>query len=824
MKKILDNVQFLRSKITGVADDLSDSDGDNAYCEVSCQSTDDVVDLFYLLKRHESDFKIKVELYHKEEIEVKLDAVPLRFEVSRVQSYLHRNHGTVLPPGITRMRDEVGFHTGSCTLLMRRRDLDKKPIPRQIDVDGSKIRVSYKEQNLPEPSLPAASSAEPNAGGSFLGLLYSAEPERAGGREVHGNDPTPGVQVDDNLQVTPTTTSTFNSTLENTGNSFNGPLTSVFQTTALQTTAADPFSQLGYARGDFLQQHSVGGAGISQPMFKVGDIQDSAQNAVRASGPTQPMHCDHMHNYPGVETTNPTTSNRQVIGQSGGVILPSSNHNNQLQSTSQEQTDEEFRDDLMSLLLNPGDSPHYTGNAAMFSQAVPAGDLHKQIDDPTEKVKLMERCAIECLDFILRYNENLQRTTYYDVISRMTDFIQSIQSVKVDDEKLAATSKARCWLTIAECHHYLAEYSRAIEVLQLAITTFESTFGDGYRKMALYSACFNNMGFYYYCNNQPEEAEIFYIKSFHANQEVENKSEQLKIEHIHRTINNLCKLYQDHPTMTREKGSDVYSSLQQQKHLTGLPRFWNMLSSLRLMILLNLDGDVKSICNELATMATNISPPADQCNRLCFSLRATAQLLISKNDGESVMSLIRFGMKWSELIPDADDELYRLRDFAFIMAEQASKLTSSPSHLVTIAGGFIPLCEQIIEKIKRSKNVDQQIKDKWLSLTLNHTSHCYLKVKGYDKALQLANQALDILPLDIGQLQNLRDKFKGEIYYCIGVSNFNLKNFDSANSALSKAIKLLEKYSGQKDRINEARQCLSEINSLDCGVYDVFNS
>ncbi|XP_076809849.1 uncharacterized protein LOC143452682 [Clavelina lepadiformis] len=721
MKKILDNVQFLRSKITGVADDLSDSD--NAYCEVSCQSTDDVVDLFYLLKRRESDFKIKVELYHKEEIEVKLDAVPLRFEVSRVQSYLHRNHGTVLPPGITRMRDEVGFHTGSCTLLMRRRDLDKKPIPQQIDVDGSKIRVSYKEQNLQEPSLPAASSAEPNAGGSFLGLLYSAEPERADGREVHGNEPKPGFQVDDNLQVTPTTMSTFNSTSENVGIAFNGPPPTVFQTTAMQTAAADPYSQPGYTRGDVLQQHSVGGVGFIQPMFEVGHIQDSAsaQNAVRASEPTQPMQCDHMYNYPGVETINPTTNNRQVIGQSGGVISPSSNRNNQLQSTSQEQTDEE--DDLMSLLLNPGDSPHYTGNAAMFSQAVPAGleilkknissisdlvsnhkidealricndlisvmrttfvtgddaikpgnkivdlmstlmckkysptiltllllagDLHKQIDGPTEKVKRMERCAFECLDFISRYNENLQRTTYRHVISRMTDFVQSIQSVKIDDEKLAATSKAHCWLTIAECHRFLDEYSRAIEVLQPAIATLESTFGDGCRKMWLYSGCCNNIGVYYYCNNQPVEAEAFYIKAFHANQEVEDVSEQSNMENIHCTINNLCRLYQHHPTMTREKGSDVYSSLQQQKHLTGLPRFWNMLSSLRLMILLNLDGDVKSICNELVTMATNISPPADQRNDLCIRLRQTAGHLFSKNDEESAMSLISCGMKLSE--------------------------------------------------------------------------------------------------------------------------------------------------------------------------------
>ncbi|CAK8682207.1 unnamed protein product [Clavelina lepadiformis] len=269
-----------------------------------------------------------------------------------------------------------------------------------------------------------------------------------------------------------------------------------------------------------------------------------------------------------------------------------------------------------------------------------AGDLHKQIDDPTEKVKLMERCAVECLEFVLRYYKNLQRTTCRHVISRMTGFVQSIQSVKVDDEKLAATSKAQCWSIIALCHGYLGEYSRAIEVLQLAIATFESTFGDGCRKMWLYSLCCNNIGVYYDNNNQPEEAEAFYIKSIHAHQEVEDESEQWKMESCHDTINNLCELHQDYPTMMRDKGSDVYNFLQKRKHLTGLSRFWNMLSSLRLMILLNLDGDVKAICNKLVTMATDISPPTDQCNDLCIDLRATAELLSSKNDEESAMSLL----------------------------------------------------------------------------------------------------------------------------------------------------------------------------------------
>ncbi|CAK8682235.1 unnamed protein product [Clavelina lepadiformis] len=276
---------------------------------------------------------------------------------------------------------------------------------------------------------------------------------------------------------------------------------------------------------------------------------------------------------------------------------------------------------LMTTLIREKYSP------TILTLLLLAGDLHKQIDDPTEKVKLMERCALECYRFVVRYNEHLQRTTYRHVLSRMTGFVQSIQSVKIDDEKLVATSKAHCWLTIAECHSYLAEYSRAIEVLQLAITTLESTFGDGCT--------------YYAHNNQPEEAEAFYVKSFHAYQEVEDKSEQWKME-------NLCDLYQDHPTMTRNKGSDVYNFLQKQTELTGLPRFWNMLSSLRLMILLNLDGDVKSICNKLVTMATNISPPADQRNNLYIYLRATAKLLSSKNDDGSVKPLLECADKFKK--------------------------------------------------------------------------------------------------------------------------------------------------------------------------------
>ncbi|CAK8679247.1 unnamed protein product [Clavelina lepadiformis] len=445
-------------------------------------------------------------------------------------------------------------------------------------------------------------------------------------------------------------------------------------------------------------------------------------------------------------------------------------------------------------------------------------DLKEKIINPRKKLELMKMFAEESYKIVgtTSLGSDLAQTASNEIISRMNGFLQSISSTRCDDVKLVTTTQAYCWKAIGSCHYHVQKYKVAIEVNQLAISTLESKLGERCRKLEVYSSCCHNAGVYYELNNQPGESETFYIKSFQANQKVESySSEEWRMEMIHYTIINLCVLYQDHPTMTKTKGNDVYKFLQKQKHLTGFTHFQNKFLTLRLMILLSLDDDVKSICKNLATMATDITPPPGECNNLCIRLSQTAELLFSKNDEKSAMSLIRCGMKLSEFIPDADDELYTLRDLASLMAKQSSKLTSSsPSHLVTIAGGFIPLCEEIIEKIKQSKNNDQQIKDKWLSLTLNYTSQCYLTIKLYDKALQLANQAIDILPLDIDQLQKFRDKFKGEMYYCIGVSNYNLEKFDLAKNAVSEAIKLLKNWSGQNDRLKEARRYLEKINNL----------
>ncbi|XP_076824878.1 uncharacterized protein LOC143470551 [Clavelina lepadiformis] len=393
----------------------------------------------------------------------------------------------------------------------------------------------------------------------------------------------------------------------------------------------------------------------------------------------------------------------------------------------------------------------------------------------------------------------------------MQEFLQSISSTTCDDVKLFITTQAHCWKAIVACLCKIEKYIPAIKASQIAIITMESKLGEECKKLEVYAICCQNAGFLYKMNDQPDESESFCVKAIIAHQAAEDvEQEEWKIKRIHSTIHTLCNLYQAHPSMKKKKGSDVYHFLRKQEHLTGFPRFRNDFLTLRLMILLNLDDDVKPICKNLATMATNITPPPGECNDICSKLNKAAKLLFSKNEEQSAISLRTCVMKLSEFILNPYNKFWRIYEFI----ETVSDLYSQPtaSQLVTIELQIIPLCEEVISKIKEFRNIDQQIKDKGLSLALDDTSQCYLKVKGYDKALQLSKQALEMLPLDIGQDQSHRDFLKGRMLYCIGVSNYKLKKYDLAIPALSEAIELFGKYSGQNDRIKEARRYLEKIN------------
>ncbi|XP_076825682.1 uncharacterized protein LOC143471178 isoform X3 [Clavelina lepadiformis] len=248
-------------------------------------------------------------------------------------------------------------------------------------------------------------------------------------------------------------------------------------------------------------------------------------------------------------------------------------------------------------------------------------DLKEKIINPRKKLQLMKKFAGESYEIIRSTSRGSDRaqTASNEIISRMNEFLQSISSTRCNSSrhKLVTTTQAYCWMSIGLCHCQVQKYKNAIEVFQLAITTLELKLGEGCRKFQVYSLCCNNAGAYYEFNNQPDESETCFIKAFQAKQEVEDyTSEEMRMKMIHSTINSLCDLYQDHPTMTKTKGNDVCKFLQKQKHLAGFPNFMNKFLTLRLMILLSLDFDIKSFCKNLATMATDITPPPGECKEM----------------------------------------------------------------------------------------------------------------------------------------------------------------------------------------------------------------
>ncbi|CAK8679115.1 unnamed protein product [Clavelina lepadiformis] len=181
MKNLLKTMKFSLSKVIAIVDC-------NSYCEIECNTREDVVDLFDLLKSHKTNLNITVELYKKENICVNLEFVSRILDERFLLSYFQENHGSVSDSGLTWESDEDGILNGKCTVLMRRRDLDRRPIPDKIVINGREIQVRYEDQAIQAQLLPPNSHAvsiEPENFNAYA----SAEPELVENEPISANQP-----------------------------------------------------------------------------------------------------------------------------------------------------------------------------------------------------------------------------------------------------------------------------------------------------------------------------------------------------------------------------------------------------------------------------------------------------------------------------------------------------------------------------------------------------------------------------------------------------------------------------------------------------------
>ncbi|XP_076809712.1 uncharacterized protein LOC143452570 [Clavelina lepadiformis] len=135
-------------------------------CDIACKTRQAVLELFQLLKQQQNqNLYSNVELYEKEEIEIKLDMVPLTLMNQVILAYLESKHGRVLTMKF--VKDEDGLLTGTRIVVMMRRDLDVRPISARIDLNGQLLEVSYEGQPavLPVPNIAAIGSTNVSSNG-----------------------------------------------------------------------------------------------------------------------------------------------------------------------------------------------------------------------------------------------------------------------------------------------------------------------------------------------------------------------------------------------------------------------------------------------------------------------------------------------------------------------------------------------------------------------------------------------------------------------------------------------------------------------------------
>ncbi|CAK8679146.1 unnamed protein product [Clavelina lepadiformis] len=316
VKKLLQDVHFLNSKISGIAGKLTNSTCSNLHCEIICKTREDVVELFDALKSHETKFNIIVELCQKEEINVQLDSVPFTLEDGHILSYLQQNHGTVSASGVCRNQDEDGYYTETCTVVMKRRDLDQNPISDKIVIDENTIHVSYEGQMLqhPPPATSSAVSSESNDALSFLALLASVDDREINRTHQISEVQSSGSRIMSLSSSTTTTTTSTNPTPEHIEKvptqNVPPPVFPARPTQAVLTTLQPVRCSI---QSSISTQSTVCAATTNSSTYSVGNtqqshLQPSPQQLSRFVPPPHNYHMNYNNNH-GLQARHPLINN-----------------------------------------------------------------------------------------------------------------------------------------------------------------------------------------------------------------------------------------------------------------------------------------------------------------------------------------------------------------------------------------------------------------------------------------------------------------------------------------------------------------------------------
>ena len=111
--------------------------------DVTCRTRENILELYLKLKR--IDYVYNLSLYETENIQVLIGWIPIPMPNERIKNHIQTNFGKIIT--ITEKRHKDGLISDIRIVTVNKRELEQKPLPSYIIVDGFQLHVTYSGQN-----------------------------------------------------------------------------------------------------------------------------------------------------------------------------------------------------------------------------------------------------------------------------------------------------------------------------------------------------------------------------------------------------------------------------------------------------------------------------------------------------------------------------------------------------------------------------------------------------------------------------------------------------------------------------------------------------
>ncbi|CAK8691005.1 unnamed protein product [Clavelina lepadiformis] len=442
------------------------------------------------------------------------------------------------------------------------------------------------------------------------------------------------------------------------------------------------------------------------------------------------------------------------------------------------------------------------------------------------KIDLLRRW-LQTADAFLRQN-SLDDNVRVGVVGQILLSVDNCLSVLNSDARHDAftlQTKIAGWKTKASCNRQLNNRKREQELNLEAVNELEDKFKDDYKKLgSLYAACCNNLGTNYFDTGELIQAELFYAKACHTHMGTDDyETEEIRMENLHITIENMCRLYENNPDINWKKEKDVLQSLAKPPDLKEPKLFtlMNRLTVLRLAISLQLHDDVATLCDEVSELSGIFSSSPMYCRWLSLKCNQIARILVKSKQDDLALIMLKCAMSFAKSISNPVDKIEALYRVSKVINERILGRFHEREEQNETRHIYAPMCHSAIalmEKCEVKKHSEEEeIKEECLRFANGHMSWCYLKAEDYNACIFTATKSLRGFPSEqtdcSGTSKKAGDFHRAHMNYCLGICHYKIKEFLDATIAFKESISFWKQYENTEKDIKKANSYILKINA-----------